>query len=258
MTLIAMAVFDQQGTGRSSITEKVIKQVIMTTNWENHRMVIVDNNSCQETKDILQQYALTFGWIDLITLPENIGTAKAINKAWQLREEGEHCIKMDNDCFIHSNHWIEEMEAIVEGDPTIGMVGLKRKDCKQSPDNIDWPSRLEMLPHQPGHPWKIVEICDDVMGTCVLFGADFLKKFGYLAQPGLYGFDDTLASVRCKMLGYRNGLIPWINIDHLDPPNVLEQDYTQWKFGRADEGWLQFTEMKRQYQEGERSPYEQP
>lgn len=108
-----MAVFDQEGDERTPITNKVIGQVIKTVNWERHRMVIVDNNSCQATKEVLHKYASCFSWITIVTLPENIGTARAINKAWSLREEDEHCIKMDNDCFIHYPHWIEETYCFV-------------------------------------------------------------------------------------------------------------------------------------------------
>lgn len=253
-----MAVWDQEGSNRTPITAKVIGQVIKTVNWERHRMIIVDNNSCQATKDVLANYADTFSWIKVITLPANIGTARAINKAWSLREEGEHCIKMDNDCFIHQPHWIEDMEAIIETSPDIGMVGLKRKDLAEYPGaEGHYNSELKMLPHVPGEPWRVVEVVNHVMGTCVLFSAKFLKEFGYLSQPHLYGFDDSLASARCKLLGYSNVFIPHVQIDHIDPPNVQEQGYTHWKLREAQDGHSKFSELVKEYESGKRPLYEQ-
>lgn len=251
-----MAIYDQEGTGRTEITAKVLNQIHRTVNWARHRMILVDNNSCQATKDVLSFYD-KMSSISVVTLPSNIGTAKAINKAWARRKAGEHCIKMDNDCFIHYDNWIEEMEAAVELDPSIGIVGLKRKDLAEHPQaEGHYKSTLEMLPHEPGQPWKVVEIVDHVIGTCQLYSGLMLKEFGYLNQPRLYGFDDSLACRRSQLLGYRNAFIPWIEIDHIDPPGVRDQPYTHWKYKVSGEDHVAFSKLVEEYKSGKRPLYE--
>ena len=100
MAVISMAVFDTDENGRTDYTARTLKSILDTVNLDRHRVVIVDNASCTDTKRILDLFSGYHGFT-VITLPENVGTAKAVNKAWQLRKDGENCIKMDNDVVIH-------------------------------------------------------------------------------------------------------------------------------------------------------------
>ena len=253
-----MAVFDQADSGRTEITDQVLARLLTSVDWNRHRMVVVDNNSCEATKQVLRKHQWRTS-LHILTSPENIGTARAINKAWQHRRPDEHAIKMDNDCMINFDNWIEEMEEVVTRDPSIGIVGLKRKDLMEHPGaEGGWKSTLEMLPHIPGQAWKVVEMVNHVMGTCQFFSAGFLKEFGYLSQPRLYGFDDSLACAQAKLLGYRVGFIPWIDNDHLDPADVMQKDYTAWKFKIAGEDHAAFSKLVEEYESGKRPLYEQP
>ena len=113
---------------------------------------------------------------------------------------------MDNDVVIHQAGWVEKLEACIERDPQIGIIGLKRKDCIESPDRTDfYKSELMMLPHIPGEEWLIVEKVNHVMGTCQMYNSKLIDRIGGLYQmDGLYGFDDSLAAVRCKLAGFYN------------------------------------------------------
>lgn len=165
---------------------------------------------------------------------ENIGTARAINKAWAYREPGEHCVKMDDDILINSGHSFDEMERAIELDPQIGQVGLKRKDCWEFPghENADYKSELKMLPHTPGHPWIIVETVKHVIGSCVMHSSALLDKVGYLYQPSLYGYDDVIMSHRTHLAGMYSCFLPHINIDHIDDGTTPYQD---WKHKHSGE-----------------------
>lgn len=237
MALIAMAVYDTEENKRSEMTRRSLECISKTVNLHRsniHRLIIVDNNSCKETKQFFNQFEydsieLHHENIQVITLPENIGTARAINKAWSLRRPGEHCIKMDNDIIINSRGWVDELEEAVRRDPTIGQAGLKRKDCWEWPghEHSDWRSELHMLPHKPGEPWQIVEKVKHVIGSCVMHNAALLDKVGYLYQPSLYGYDDVIMSHRTHLAGYYSCFLPHINIDHIDPGDTPYQDWKQ-------------------------------
>lgn len=245
MTLIAMAVHDTEENNRTEYTRRTINNLIETVDWEQHRLIIVDNGSCYKTKSLLQWAAtqdLMLGKISIITNTENIGTAKAINQAWALREPEEYLVKMDNDVEIHNYGWLEDMQEAIERKPTLGIVGLKRKDLMENPYRNDaWKSTLEMLPPYKEARWMVIENVEHCMGTCTMFNPNLIYKIGGLMQPGMYGFDDTLASVRAKLAGFTNAFLPHIEIDHIDTGGDA---YTQWKRDYAGERANEFYRMK--------------
>ncbi len=244
MALISLAVWDTEENGRTEYTAKTLESLYLTVNTRKHRIVIVDNGSCEATQKLLNKAAR----IEVIRLNENIGTAKAVNKAWQLRKPNENCVKMDNDVVIHSRDWVEDMERAIKLDPTIGIVGLKRKDCWEEPSRTDfYKSSLEMLPHVPGEPWVVVERVNHVMGTCQMFSSALLDKIGYLYQPRLYGFDDALAAIRCQVAGFYSCFLPHIEIDHIDTGATA---YQGWKEKHAGEDMAEYNRLKNGYLSG--------
>ena len=84
------------------------------------------------------------------------------------------------------------------------------------PDGDGYKSTLRMLAHQNGERWIIVEEVNHVMGTCQMYNWRLIDKIGGMMQPGIYGFDDSLAAVRCKVAGFKNCFLPHIEIDHID------------------------------------------
>ena len=135
-----------------------------------------------------------------------------------MRRPGEHAVKMDNDVVIHYPGWADVIEEVFERDPTIGICALKRRDLGESPwAEGDAQTVLEMLPHKPRQRWLAVEIARSIIGTCEAFNSLLLDKIGYLVQPGVYGFDDALASVRCRLAGFRQAYLCGVDIDHVDP-----------------------------------------
>jgi GT2 family glycosyltransferase len=250
MSLIAMAVYDTEENGRTAYTKETLYCLLSTIDLTQHQVVVIDNNSCQETKDILKQYNQFF---TIITLSENIGTAKAINRGWKLRKGNEHLIKMDNDVVINYSNWVDEMEEYLEADPMIGILGLKRKDLMENPHRNDqWKTTLRMLPHKNGESWKIVEDADHIIGTCQMYNKALIKKIGGLIQPSIYGFDDTLSAIRCKLAGFKNSFIPHIDIDHID---TKENPYWQEKRILAQNDMAEFNRMKEELINGKLSIY---
>jgi GT2 family glycosyltransferase len=241
MALIAMAVHDTVENKRTKYTKETLDSLLNTVNENYNRIIIVDNNSCEETKKLLVKYYGFSANIEIITNTENVGTAKAINQAWALRQPGETVIKMDNDCVINHFGWVEDMEtAILKG--RYGIVGLKRKDLLQSPsaDEI-WRTTLKMLPHEKGEPWLVAEESEDIMGTCTMFHPTLTDKMGGLLQAGVYGFDDTLACIRAKLLGYKLAFLPHIDIDHIDEGGDA---YSEWKRKYSGERMEDFYKIK--------------
>lgn len=249
MALICMAVYDTEENKRSEFTDRTLDSLVHTVDWDKHRLIIIDNGSCEETKEIIRDR------FEVITNDTNLGTAKAINKGLKLRQPGEYVIKMDNDIVIHQKGWIEEMQEAMERMPQIGILGLKRKDLCEEPTaiNTDQRSRLLMVPHKAGERWYVVEDCKQVMGSCTMLSPALLDRIGYFYQcDGLYGFDDSLMCVRSSVAGFMNCFLPHIHIDHIDPGGT---EYTDWKAKYAGEMLSKFAQEEAVYRQGLKDVY---
>jgi GT2 family glycosyltransferase len=161
---------------------------------------------------------------------------------------------MDDDVIIHQHGWADEMEEAIRREPQIGIVGLKRKDLQERPDHEErqFQSVLMMLPHAPGERWVVVERVKHLMGTCQMYNSALLDKIGYLYQPSLYGYDDTLASYRSQLAGFINVFLPHIPIDHIDPGGT---PYQHWKEKDAGENAQLVSDIVDEYIAGTRSIY---
>lgn len=253
MALIGMAVYDTAENDRTKYTEKTLQSLLETVDFNKHRLFIYDNNSCEETKNLLRLFAWDLkmkydreGIYTVITGPENIGTAEAINHCWKHRAEGEHCVKMDNDVVIHQSGWLDDLEEAVRREPVIGQCALKRPDIWENPDHESplYKSTLMMLPHKPGEKWMVAESVNHCIGTCVLHSSALLDRVGYLKQPKHYGFDDSLMSLRSRIAGFKNVFLPYIPISHID---AGDNPYTEEKCRLAGEYMQEYAKLRDGY-----------
>lgn len=244
MALIGMCVFDTKENNRTEYTIRTVNCLLNTIDLKKHRLFIIDNNSCKETKDFL--YTLPkFENLKIFNLSENIGHARGINTAWKERNSKEHCIRIDNDVIIYNERWVEQLEEVVEIDNTIGICGLKRKDLSTN-------NKFSNISNNLGKEILVEEV-ETVIGTCQLSSWRLLDKIGYLFQMGLYGYEDLLASERCKLAGFKSVYLPHINIDHID---TGENPYTQEKIKQANSEWEDFLKIKDEYINGTRNIYQ--
>lgn len=261
MSLITCAVYDTEENGRTTLTAQTLESLYKTVDFNRHKIIIVDNNSCEATKQIIESFVYRVNEFicpdaaQSIHLPNNVGTAKAINLGWVRRDPGQHCVKIDNDVVIHSKGWADEMEYAISKMPEIGIIGLKRKDLIECTTHEvkEWRSELVQLPHEPGERWVVIERVLGVMGTCKMVNSKLIDAIGYLSQPTVYGFDDSIYSCRSRIAGFINCFLPHIEIDHIDPGGT---DYTEWKRKHAGDTIAYAQQMIREYETGVKNIYE--
>jgi len=248
MALIAMAVYCTEENNKDEMLIKTLFSLETSLKLKGHRLILSVNAMTERTKTTLYTFRNIIS--EVIYNSSNIGTAEAINKAWAKRVPGENAIKMDDDVVIHHPDWVYLMEESIRRDPKIGQVGLKRRDCFENPRHSDpfYRSTLDQLPHKPGEIWIVVEEVHHVMGTCVMHSAALLDKVGYLKQPKLYGFDDSLMSLRSRKAGFRNVFLTAVDIEHIDPGGTIFQS---WKEKHAGEQWDAYHEQIRNIAAGE-------
>jgi len=252
MMLIAMAVYDTHANNRTWMTKKTLISLGRTVDWDVHWLVVVDNASCFATQEVYEEMRNVLPF-RLLRNEINLGTAAAINLAWKRRRGGEACVKMDNDVIIHQPDWADWLEEVFERDPEIGICGLKRKDIDEAPwKEGNYHSTLRMLPHTLGQRWLVVEEVKHVMGACQAYSSALLDRIGYLNQPSLYGFDDSLASVRARVANFKCVYLHGFELDHIDPGGDA---YCAWKRAEAGRQFKAFDTLKTAYQLGIQDVY---
>lgn len=262
MALIGMAIYDVAENRRDQVTTKCLESLATTVDWSRHRCILVVNHQTEATADAIIKFLKFVGKsASVIYLPENFGTAKAVNRAIRERKPDEYFVKMDNDVRFYRDGWLDDMEEAMKADPTIGILGLKRSDLEQHPghENKDYGSVLRFVPSclEKGEPWICVEETADIMGTCTMFCPQLLDKVGYMYQPGYYGYDDVLMCVRSSVAGFKNCFLPHIRIDHMDP--VFEEGkpdhYSGWKHATAWDDSIEYKRVRAGYENGTISIY---
>jgi GT2 family glycosyltransferase len=254
--LIGMAVYSTEENKKDECLRRTLASLDRTVDFTKHKLMLSVNASTQETKEILHYHRDIISkvfWNDT-----NLGTAEAINLVWKEREEGQHCIKCDDDWTVTQEGWVDLMEEAINRLPSIGIVGLKRKDCWERPyeTHEDKHSDLIYIPQIAGQRCIIVEQCRHIMGTSQMYNSALLDKIGYLFQNGVvYGHDDVLASWRSHVAGFKNVFIPYIEIDHIDPGDT---PYQGWKERISGPQGLIVRDIVHQYLRGERSVYYNP
>lgn len=256
MALIAMAVYDTAENQRTQFTRVTLQSLSETVNWDRHRLILIDNASHEPTQELYAEFADRLPF-ELIRLDSNRGTARAVNQGWLKRRPGEHAVKMDNDVRFRDRNWCDRLEDCVDRDEKLGIIGLKRPDCIESPWTEGWyKSELRMLPHERGQSWLVVEVANHVMGTCQLFSSRLLDRIGFLYQfGGLYGFDDSLAAARCAAAGFYSAFLCNVHIDHVDPGST---PYQQWKQKYASERFQCYHQAVASYFDGSKPIYYGP
>lgn len=216
--LIAMVTMDHPDNERADMTRRTIESLMATVDFPRHRLMISDNGSTDPLTISLLHEAEARGY-RVFWNGTNLGTARGVNRIWQERLSGEHACKIDNDVVIHNPGWVDTCEQVFKRDPSIGLLGLKRKDLPQCPSspNAGYVTELKMLPHERGELWLMIEESRDVVGTCVTYSSLMLDKLGYLYQGSwLYGFEDSLMCERAHVAGFRTAFLPYVEIDHID------------------------------------------
>lgn len=256
--LITMVTYDTPENKRAELTLRTYNSLRYTVDMGKHRLVISDNGSTDPCTLELLSMCESLPELQVIRNGKNLGTAKAVNKGWKFHLVGEHVCKIDNDVVIRQKGWADQIEEMFQAFPQFGLLGLKRKDLEQRPDNTNTWYRTKLLfaPHKPGDKWLVVEESEDIMGTCIAFSNSLFSKIGYLYQgPWLYGFEDNYSCHRAHIAGFRTGFLPTIEIDHIDPGGT---DFTTWKHDHAYEHLEEYRKWVKELHAGKLPIYHGP
>jgi GT2 family glycosyltransferase len=105
---------------KRELTEQCLTELARVTSGISYEVIIVDNNSTDDTAYFLNQLS---GDIQIIRNSENLGFAKACNQGARAAR-GRFLVFLNNDT-IPLENWLTALVAEVTSHPDIGIVGSK-------------------------------------------------------------------------------------------------------------------------------------
>ncbi len=223
--------------------EKIIKDVIntlLTLNYPKKRyeIIVVDNNSTDESRKIIDKLVEKHKNIKKIYLEENFGFAKGNNFGIKAAK-GRYVILLNNDAFPDRN-WLKELVSAAEEDKKIFAVTSKiiltdnlKKPTKPKSKfiqnagsvvfqdgygrdigtviNYDHEQSYEEDHGQYDQRREVYAVC----GAACLFRKNLLKKLGYLDETFFFYYEDTEISERARFAGYKLMYAPKAIVYHL-------------------------------------------
>ena len=206
-----------------------------TVSWE---LIVVDNGSTDGTGDYLE------GWRDAATIPatvlrnsENRGFPAACNQGIQAAK-GRYLVLLNNDA-VPTSDWLDQLVALLESDPGIGMVGPMTNYA--APPQLVEPVSYDDLEgmHRFASRWRAehrgqwFEV-PKLSGFCLVAKRTAIDAVGTLDERfGLRFFDDDLA-LRMRKAGFRMAVAHDLFVHHfgsrtfagagIDAPRLLEEN----------------------------------
>ncbi len=208
--MLGIAVIDRPKT-----TEKCLQHILRSDIRDRLSIIVVDNNSNEETKEVLQKYEKD---IDLIITNDfNVGCTFAVNQWLALREPGQYCMKVDADAYILTPDWLDIMLHVFAQKNPLLETGLEKHRLgfvmgRRPAFWTDSPQRRAFYVGQRVVCFHIglyaVEVIgsDGVIWPWVMFNPELLDTIGYMNEAA--NTDDVDFSCRAAAVSYLGCYIP--------------------------------------------------
>lgn len=183
-------------------TKQCIESIRKHTDRNTYELIVIDNNSVDDTKDWLVKQ----DHIRVILNKENLGFPRGCNQGIEIAK-GDNILLLNNDVIVTEN-WLSNLVNSLYSDERIGAVGPVTNSAAyytaipveysnlnemhnfaqnfNKPDSEKWEERLKLI------------------GYCMLIKREVVDKIGLLDErftPG--NFEDDDYSVRIRQAGYK-------------------------------------------------------
>lgn len=203
-----------------------VKSVIDYTSRISYEIIVVDNASNDESKDIIQKSEIA-QYVQYIQLTENVGFGRGNNAAIEIAK-GEYVFLLNSDAMLQNNA-IEILSDYMDLHPHTGACGanLYNPDGTLQPAfTLFFNSISSYLNRFCGYIFAKASIntnsSNAPMQVCVLFGAALMLRKKVLNEVGyfnpaffMYAEEEELCYRICKH-GYSLMNIPSAKVLHLD------------------------------------------
>ena len=203
---------------RLDFTKRSIQSIIDVTPKNTYTLSVVDNGSTDGTVEYLKELKKDGTLLNLLLLPNNIGSAKASNILWQIVDD-IYFVKCDNDIIINSETWINDMITITDNISEIGAV------CH----NVNRWSDLKLKKY--GNIEVRITPWNQFTGGCTLIPKRTKNEIGYFCEDfGIYGEVDVDYAYRINKIDKIVVSMPDMNsAHHLQKREKEPEEYIKYK-----------------------------
>jgi GT2 family glycosyltransferase len=198
-------------------TKKCINSIRKYTNNKTYEIVVVDNNSTDNTVDWLKEQENLYKDIKCFYNEENIGFPGACNIGIKGSKNND-ILLLNNDVIVTPN-WLDNLNTCLYSDKSIGAVGATTNSCSNFQAILPLYTDISGLDDFA----KMINVSDEdkweersrLIGFCLLIKREVIDKIGVLDErfaPGNYEDDDY--SIRIRKAGYRLMLCRDVYIHH--------------------------------------------
>lgn len=171
-----------------------------------HKLIIIDNNSTDESRQYLRKIQCSPGVI-VIYNSENVGTAKAWNQGIRAGR-GKYILFLNPDTHVLPN-WLGGMVDCAKSDSKIAVVGNKQIDghgvINYAGVILEAGQPVFRGAGEKDSPDKFTEVtdCVDVCGACYLIKRELIPVIGYFDERFFLYAEESDYSQRALQVGYR-------------------------------------------------------
>jgi GT2 family glycosyltransferase len=179
--------------------------------YENYKIVIVDNESTNESVKILKS---KYPKIRLFENKENLGFSGGVNIGikWALKNKADYILLLNNDTFVDKN-FLSNLVDTVEGKNMVGIVSPKIY-YSDKPNMIfsmggfkNYAGLYPFIDHEikkiDTGQYNKLEERDCVIGCCMLIEKNIFKNIGLFDDDYFLYVEDMDFSIRVKNAGYK-------------------------------------------------------
>lgn len=191
---------------RAEYTRLALKQLCSTAE-KYVRITVWDNNSNEETKNVLHSYENHPAIDNIIYNKTNDKLTGPTNWFWQHSQDADYIGKVDDDCLV-PHGWVSTLTQAHQDVPQAGILG-----CWRFPDsdfNKEWaPRKIQKFGRH------------SVLRHCWVEGSGYLMKRAVIDETGLLEDKGTFTvfCIKAAKKGYVNGwYYPFLYQEHMDDP----------------------------------------
>lgn len=180
------------------------------TNYKNYEIIIIDNNSIDESVEFVKSFDSK---IQILELNKNFGFVIPNNMGAKIAK-GKYLVFLNNDTTVTPN-WLEELVFALENDSEISvgqsLLISPNGDIDSSGDFIDEIGRAYS---SKNYPTKIQNIFS-ARAACMIIRRDLFLDMGGFDENYFASFEDVEFGWRSWLWGYNVSLIPTSIVYHV-------------------------------------------
>jgi GT2 family glycosyltransferase len=197
------------------LAEKCLRSV-RDSSYANKEIIFVDNASTDGSVEYVHR---NFPEVLIVENSENLGVAGGRNRGFReaVARSNDYVLSLDNDAYI-DEHLLEELIAVAESDPRIGVVGPKTYSADGSRTIQCTGGRITYTQNVCSErgsgatdrgQYDRIEDMDYFPGCGFMARREVFERLNFLDEAFYgYGHEDTDFCVRAARLGYRVVYVP--------------------------------------------------